>query len=46
MYRLQEAFKNSILYDDDSKLLSMIAQNHTNAKEYINIYIEIIFMKI
>ena len=38
MYRLQEAFKNSILYDDDSKLLSMIAPNHINATEYINIY--------
>ena len=38
MYKLQEAFKSSILYDDDSKLLSIIAPSHINAKEYIDIY--------
>ena len=38
MPNLQKAFKNSIILNDDSKLLNIISENHTKIEEYIDIY--------
>lgn len=38
MHNLQEAFKNSLILNDDSKLLNIISNNHIKIEEYIDIY--------
>jgi len=38
MHNLQEAFKNSLILNDDSKLLDIISKNHTKIEECIDIY--------
>ncbi len=38
MHNLKKAFKNSSLFNDDTKLLNIFSENHKKIEAYVNIY--------